>query len=100
MRYHHWIRQSHRWLSVAFTVAVIANTIALVKDARAVWIGLLALFPLLLLLASGLYLFALPYVKRQQSRSADPYGERPVLVSGEDARAVGTDGDGRADALT
>lgn len=56
-----WIRQVHRWLSIAFTVAVIVNVVALVQEAQAVWAGLLALVPLILLLLTGLYLFALPY---------------------------------------
>jgi hypothetical protein len=59
-----WIRQTHRWLSIVFTVAVIVNTVALVMHKQAVWIGLLALFPLLVLLLTGLYMFALPYVRR------------------------------------
>ena len=58
------IRQIHRWLSIAFTLAVIVNIVALIQKSQAVWIGLLALFPLILLLISGLYLFALPYVAR------------------------------------
>ena len=56
-----WIRQVHRWLSIAFTVAVIVNVVALVHEAQAVWAGLLALVPLILLLLTGLYLFVLPY---------------------------------------
>jgi hypothetical protein len=62
-----WIRQFHRWLSVAFTVAVIVNTVALVREEQAVWVGLLALFPLALLLLTGLYLFVLPYATEWQS---------------------------------
>ncbi len=58
------IRQIHRWLSIAFTLAVIVNIVALIQKSQAVWIGLLALFPLILLLISGLYLFALPWVAR------------------------------------
>ncbi|NBW07418.1 MAG: hypothetical protein EBR82_05270 [Caulobacteraceae bacterium] len=58
------IRQTHRWLSIAFTLAVIVNIVALIQKAQAVWIGLLALVPLILLLVSGLYMFALPYVTR------------------------------------
>jgi heme A synthase len=56
-----WIRQIHRWLSIAFTVAVIANLVALLQERQALWIGLLALLPLVLLLLTGLYLFVLPY---------------------------------------
>ena len=55
------IRQTHRWLSIAFTVAVIVNIIAMVQEKPAVWVGLLALFPLILLMLTGLYMFALPY---------------------------------------
>jgi hypothetical protein len=62
MNWNRWIRQGHRWLSIIFTAAVVANLAALALQAQAVWVGLLALFPLILLLASGLYLFALPYV--------------------------------------
>lgn len=58
------IRQLHRWLSLGFTVAVVANIAALVAGSQATWIGLLALVPLIPLLFTGLYLFALPYVAR------------------------------------
>ena len=54
------IRQIHRWLSIAFTVAVIA----MMQERQAVWVGLLALFPLILLLLSGLYLLAPPYTAK------------------------------------
>lgn len=61
------IRQTHRWLSIAFTLAVIANLVALMQKVQVVWVGLLALFPLILLLVSGLYLFALPYLAKGRS---------------------------------
>ncbi|SFP26933.1 hypothetical protein SAMN05216330_106218 [Bradyrhizobium sp. Ghvi] len=65
-----WIRQIHRWLSIAFTLAVIANIVALTMQIQATWIGLMAFVPLLPLLATGLYLFALPYVsRRSEARS-------------------------------
>ena len=38
------IRQSHRWLSIAFTLAVIVNIVALMQKQQSFWIGLLALF--------------------------------------------------------
>jgi len=65
-----WIRQIHRWLSIAFTLAVIVNVIAMIREEQAVWIGLLALFPLVLLLLTGLYLFALPYAAKWRDRAA------------------------------
>ena len=64
MNWNVWIRQIHRWLSVAFTAAVVANLVAMAQQTSALWVGLLALVPLILLLASGLYLFVLPYLRR------------------------------------
>ena len=65
MNWNIWIRQIHRWLSIAFTVAVIINIVAMSMEKQpALWIGLLALFPLILLLLSGLYLFVLPYAAK------------------------------------
>ena len=64
LSWNNWVRQTHRWLSIAFTVAAIVNFIALGLQQSAVWIGLLALLPLALLLLTGLYLFALPYADK------------------------------------
>lgn len=58
------IRRIHRWLSLLFVLAVIANIAALIAGSSATWIGLLALAPLIPLMATGLWLFALPYVRR------------------------------------
>jgi hypothetical protein len=57
----------HRWLSIAFTVAVLVNVAAMAREAPAVWVGLLALLPLALLLFTGLYLFVLPYTGKGRS---------------------------------
>jgi heme A synthase len=62
-----WVRQIHRWLSIAFTLAVIINIVALVQKEPAVWVGLLALLPLALLMLTGLYLFVLPYAAKWRS---------------------------------
>ena len=61
------IRQVHRWLSIAFTMAVIINVLAMGLEKQAFWIGLLALLPLILLLLTGLYLFALPFATKWRS---------------------------------
>ena len=66
MRWNMRIRQIHRWLSIIFTLAVIINIAAMTQAEPAIWVGLLALFPLILLFLSGLYLFALPYLTRAQ----------------------------------
>jgi hypothetical protein len=63
----HWIRQIHRWVSIAFTLTVIANIAALAMGKTEQSPGLLTYSPLLplgLLLLTGLYLFVLPYATR------------------------------------
>lgn len=60
-----WIRQAHRWLSIAFTLTVIANFAAMAIGEPPPWIVYSPLLPLFLLLCSGLYMFALPYVGRR-----------------------------------
>ena len=67
MSWNAWIRQIHRWLSIAFTITVIANFVALAQGAGKTppnWITYSPLFPLALLLLTGLYMFALPYAAR------------------------------------
>ena len=64
MNWNKWIRQIHRWLSMAFTVSVIATFIALAQEEPVVWVTYGPLFPLALLLLTGLYLFALPYATK------------------------------------
>ena len=59
-----WIRQFHRWVSIAFTVTVIANFVAMAigKGAQPPpWITFSPLLPLALLLFTGLYMFVQPY---------------------------------------
>jgi hypothetical protein len=69
MNWNMWIRQTHRWLSIAFTVTVIANFVALAvgEGQPAAWITYSPLLPLALLLFSGLYLFVLPYTSKWRS---------------------------------
>jgi hypothetical protein len=67
LNWNNWIRQIHRWLSMAFTVAVIVNIVAMTQKEPPLWVGLLALLPLVLLLLSGLYLFVLPYSAKWRS---------------------------------
>ncbi|RFB93421.1 hypothetical protein B5K08_12920 [Rhizobium leguminosarum bv. trifolii] len=68
MSWSNWFRQVHRWLSIAFTLAVIINIIAMLQERSAVWVGVLALPPLGLLLVTGLYLFLLPYAAKRHGR--------------------------------
>jgi hypothetical protein len=56
---------------MAFTAGVTIYIVAMTRGQPAAWLGLLALIPLILLLLTGLYLFALPYVaKRRVTRRA------------------------------
>ena len=67
MNWNKLIRQTHRWLSIAFTLAVIANVVAMMQEKQTVWVGVLALIPLILLLVSGLYMFVQPYAKLRRA---------------------------------
>jgi hypothetical protein len=62
-----WVRQIHRWLSIAFTVTVILTFVALGLEEPVVWVSYVPLLPLALLLFTGLYLFVLPYTIRWRS---------------------------------
>ncbi|HKE96571.1 MAG TPA: hypothetical protein VKB34_19840 [Povalibacter sp.] len=63
-----WIRQFHRWVSIAFTVTVIANIVVLSmgQGQPPAAVTYSPLFPLALLLLTGLYLFALPYAAKRR----------------------------------
>jgi heme A synthase len=67
MNWNKWFRQAHRWLSIAFTVAVIVNIVAIFMRRYANWLGLLAVTPLAFLFLTGLYLFVLPYATKWRS---------------------------------
>jgi hypothetical protein len=56
-----WIRQGHRWLSIIFTLTVIANFVAMGIGQPPPWVVYAPLLPLALMLLTGLYMFALPY---------------------------------------
>ena len=64
MNWNTWIRLTHRWLSIAFTVAVIVTFVALGREEPVVWVSYVPLLPLALLLLTGLYLFVLPYATK------------------------------------
>ena len=63
-----WMRQGHRWLSLAFTLAVTANFAfrAMADGEPPAWLTYAPLPPLFLQTLSGLYLFALPYRVRRR----------------------------------
>jgi hypothetical protein len=71
------IRQIHRWLSIAFTVTVIANFVAMTQGQPPAWVTYSPLLPLALLLFTGLYLFVVPHATRWRR------GRRTSLQVGE-----------------
>jgi hypothetical protein len=85
LNWNSWIRQIHRWVSIAFTVTVIANFIALAQGGGMPppWVTYSPLLPLALLLFTGLYLFMLPYAAKwrgeraARARVGESEGQRP-----------------------
>ena len=59
-----WTRQIHRWMSILFTLTVIANFVAMARGTPPAWVTYSPLAPLAILALTGLYLFALPYLAR------------------------------------
>ena len=70
MNWNNAIRQTHRWLSIAFTLTVIANFVALAaghgKQPPA-WVTYSPLLPLFVLMLTGLYMFVLPYALKSRA---------------------------------
>ena len=59
------VRQLHRWVSIIFTLTVIANFAVMAVGTPPAWIVYSPLPFLFLLLFTGLYMFVLPYVGRR-----------------------------------
>jgi len=67
----HWnnlIRQLHRWMSLAFTLAVLITSVAMSQENPVAWMTYLPLPPLALLWFTGMYLFVLPYATKWRNR--------------------------------
>ncbi|MBB3460183.1 hypothetical protein [Rhizobium sp. BK377] len=71
MNWNKSIRQLHRWLSIIFTLTVIANFGTMAFGTPPAWLVYSPLPPLFLLLFSGLYMFALPYFTGRSERVSD-----------------------------
>jgi cellulose synthase/poly-beta-1,6-N-acetylglucosamine synthase-like glycosyltransferase len=69
MQLSHVVRQSHRWLSIVFTAAVVANFAAMALGEPPAWVVYAPLPPLFLMLLSGLYMFVLPHVAKGRPRT-------------------------------
>ena len=64
-----WTRQIHRWTSIVFTLTVIANFVVIFMGQQPPDVVTYSpLLPLFVLLFTGLYLFALPYLAKRARR--------------------------------
>jgi hypothetical protein len=64
-----WIRQVHRWVSILFTLTVIANFVVMAMrqgQQPPPLVTYAPLLPLAVLLFTGLYMFVLPYTARRR----------------------------------
>jgi heme A synthase len=68
MHWNKWIRQTHRWLSVAFTLVILINGVAVARGKYTNSLGLSAVAVLALMFLTGAYLFLLPYAAKWRSR--------------------------------
>jgi hypothetical protein len=62
-----FIRKTHRWLSIIFTLTVIANFVAMTFGPVPALITYSPLPPLFLMLLTGLYMFFLPYLSKRRA---------------------------------
>ncbi|KKF87769.1 hypothetical protein D7U93_06835 [Stenotrophomonas maltophilia] len=71
-----WARPVHRWTSIVFTLAVIANFVVrgLGQGEPATWITYSPLPPLFLQLFTGLYLFVLHYAGKRRGAALGAAG--------------------------
>ncbi len=59
-----WIRKTHRWLSMLFTLTVLANFAAMAFGRSPSWVVYAPLAPLFLLMFGGLYMFLVPHIAK------------------------------------
>lgn len=67
MNWNRWIRQTHRWVAIAFALAVTATFVAMGLGEPPPWLVYSPLPPLFVLLFTGLYMFVLPYAAKRRS---------------------------------
>jgi hypothetical protein len=67
MNWNTWVRQGHCWLSIIFTVTVVANFVAMELGEPPALVVYSPLLPLFLLLLTGLTMFVLPYAAKGRS---------------------------------
>ena len=58
------IRTTHRWLGATLIALTLVNIVAFAIGQAIPWLYYLPLAPLFLLMLTGLYMFALPFIRR------------------------------------
>jgi hypothetical protein len=71
MSFNAWIRQIHRWLSVAFTLSVATYVVVMTRGPVPVWLNLFPAGSLILMFLTGMYLFLLPHLSRRRMAPAE-----------------------------
>ncbi|WP_459546673.1 hypothetical protein [Nocardia sp. X0981] len=84
MKWSKRVRRTHRALGAVFLATVVTTLVALALQAP-VWLSYLPLPPLALLLFSGLYLYALPYIVNR--RGGGPVDLSTARTSGSVVRS-------------
>lgn len=64
------VRKTHRWLSIIFTLTMVANFATMLFQQPPLWVTYSPLPPLFLMLFTGLYMFFLPYAARRPGSHA------------------------------
>lgn len=67
MSFSSWMRQIHRWLSIGFVVSVLSYIAIMSRGSVPGWVDIFPAGSLILMLATGLYLFVLPYLPRRRA---------------------------------
>jgi len=65
MRISNGVRLTHRWISIVFTLTVVANFVAMIGGPPPAWITYSPLPFLFLQLLTGLWMFFRPYFSRR-----------------------------------
>ena len=78
MDWNKWVRQTHRWLSIVFTMTVIANFAAMALGKPPMWVVYSPLPPLFLMLFTGLSMFVLPYAAKWRARQTAAAARRAL----------------------
>jgi heme A synthase len=66
MIFQDWIRQTHRWLGIVLTLAILTNFLVMAFGRPPAVIVYAPLVPLALLILSGLYMFLRPYLRKAE----------------------------------